>query len=150
MADAEVSSSVCLIAYGMLTHMPKLQPHSILYPESLIIIVPFAELLMSQRPDQLASMAIIRMVADAVEDVCPRVRWSLGLIIEDLVYKRFWRSSRSVHAEIKPTFPFQEAGFILIAYPLLLEQTVIEDGAIDAMHVVEVIPRREMKVNFCP
>jgi hypothetical protein len=130
--------------------MSKLQPHSILYPESLIILVPFAELLsMSQRPNQLASMAIIRTVPDAVEDICPRVLWSCGLILEDLIYKRFWRSSRSVHAQIKTTFPFQEAGFVLIAYPRLLEQIVIEDGAIDAMHVVEVIPRREMKVNLC-
>ena len=128
--------------------MPKLQPHAILDPEPLIIIVPFTELLaMGQSPDKFASMAIIRVVADAVEDAIPRVCWSHRPVVDDLIYEGFWRSSRSVHAQIETPFPFQEASLVLIAYPQLLEQTVIEDGAVEAMHVVEIIPRREIRVN---
>ena len=104
--------------YELLTHMPKLQPHTILDPEPLIIIVPFTELLaMGQSPNKLASMAIIRVVADAVEDVIPRVCWSRRLIVDNLIYEGFWRSSRSVHTEIETPFPFQEASLVLIAYP---------------------------------
>lgn len=60
------------------------------------------------------------------------------MVVLDVVEEGSWRAARGVHGEIQTALPFQETDFIGGADPGGFEEGGVPDGAVDAVHVVEV------------
>lgn len=60
------------------------------------------------------------------------------MIVRNVVEERGWRAARGVRNEIVTALPFQEPDFVGGADPGRFEEGGVPDGAVDAMHVVEV------------
>jgi hypothetical protein len=85
-AGEKVSEPIVFAIVKINTHVPKLQPHSILDSEPSVIPVPLANFLtMRYSSYKFRSMTVVWMIADSVEDAIPRARGLRGLVVGDLV-----------------------------------------------------------------
>ena len=96
---------------------------------------------MRDGPDELADMAIIRVVEYSVDNPLPRApRFArfAGLVVGDVVEKGWRTVAGGVHSQVQAALPFEKTDFVRRADPGLLEEGGEENGAVNAVHVVEV------------
>ena len=118
--------------------MLQLQPHAVLDPEVLTVSVGLRHLAsVRDGTDEFCTVAVIIVLDDSLYDLV-QGRLLLRFVIRNLLEKGLGRASRRIHAEIEPNLPLQEADFVVLADPWLLEEAGEEYRAINAMHVVEV------------